>query len=308
MELVFAKPIYLWMLGIVPLLVFIHFYSMKHGKRQALKFANFEAIQRVTGGEVVSKNILLLFMRLVVVIFLILAAAGTSLWYVGYASDVEMVIALDASGSMLAEDYLPNRLEATKQSMLLFLNSLPGEIDIGLVTFSGASYIKTLPTKDVNHLIKEISELEIEKLGGTDIGQAIITSSNIMFKEKPQIIVLLSDGRDNVGISPELALDYIKDHKIIIHTIGIGTKEGAPIGDVSATFRADEDELRYIAETTGGSFFWPTDETSLKETFLSLLDFNKIPIKKDLSIYMLGIAVLFLFIEWGLISTKYKII
>ncbi|MEA3378507.1 MAG: VWA domain-containing protein [Nanoarchaeota archaeon] len=308
MEIVFAKPVYLWVIGILPLLIFIHFYSLKHGKEQALRFANFDAIRRITGGEIVSKNVLLLLMRLIVVIFLIFAAAGTSLWYIGTSTDFELVIAMDASSSMLAEDYLPNRLEATKEAMLLFANNLPGHIDMGLVTFSGASYIQLQPTSDVNQIINTIKGVEIEKLGGTDIGQAIITSANIMNSDKPRAIVLLTDGQDNVGITPQSGLEYIKDDRIVVHTIGIGTKEGAPIGDISATFRLDEEGLREIADSTGGQYFKPTDEESLKEAFLAIANFRQSPIKKDLSLYLLAAAIFFLFVEWGLISTKYKII
>lgn len=307
-EVVFAKTVYLWLLGIVPVLIFVHFYSLRYGKKQALKFANYEAIRRVTGEQVLTKNVFLLLMRLVAVVFLILAAAGTAVWYIGTATEFDMVIAMDASSSMLAEDYNPNRLEAAKSAMAVFAQSLPGHISIGLVTFSGASYIQLKPTDNMIEVIKAIEGVEIEKLGGTDLGQAIITAANLMPKEGPRVVVLLTDGQDNVGISPEEGLDYIKGDKIVVHTIGMATAEGAPIGDISATFRLDEKTLRKIAESTNGRYFRPVDEESLKNAFLSIASFKDSPIKKDLSLYLLVIAVGFLFIEWGLISTKYKII
>lgn len=308
MEVVFAKPVYLWILGIIPLLIFIHFYSLRHGRKQALKFANYEAIRRVTGEQIVTKNILLLLMRLIVVVFLVLAAAGTAVWYIGSATEFDMVLAIDASSSMLAEDYQPNRLEAAKSAMTLFAQTVPGEVEVGLITFSGASFIKLKPTDNMQDVVAAIGKIEIEKLGGTDLGQAIITSANVMPKEGPRVIVLLTDGQSNVGLDPDEGLDYIKDDKIVVHTIGMGTKEGGPIGDISATFQVDEETLKHIADATKGQFFMPRDVESLKAAFMSLAQFKDAPIKKDLSLYLLTIAVGLIFIEWGLIGTRYKVI
>jgi Ca-activated chloride channel family protein len=292
-EIVFAKITYLWLLGVIPLMIFVHFYSLKSGRKQALKFANYEAIRRVTGEQIVTKNVLLLLMRLVIVVALILSVAGTSVWYIGNATNFDMVIAIDASSSMLAEDYSPNRLEAAKTVMVLFAQNVPGNIRIGLVTFSGAAFIKLQPTDDMGEVVDAIQKIEIERLGGTDLGQAIITASNLMPRDGPRAVVLLTDGQDNVGINPEEALDYIKNDKIIIHTIGMGSPEGGSIE---------------IAESTNGKFYIPKDEESLRNAFLSIAAFKDSPIKKDLSIYLLGIAILMLLVEWGLLGTKYKII
>ncbi|RME55445.1 VWA domain-containing protein [Candidatus Woesearchaeota archaeon] len=307
-QIVFAKPVFLWLFGIIPLMIFIHFYSLKRGKKRALRFANYEAIRRITGEQVVTKNILLLLMRTITVVFLIFSAAGIGVWYMGNATKFDMVIAMDASSSMLAEDYSPNRLEAAKAAMTVFAKSVPGNIRIGLVTFSGASFIKLKPTDDMDKVVDTISKIEIEKLGGTDLGQAIITAANLMPKEGPRVVVLLTDGQDNIGITPDEALEYIKDDKIVVHTIGMGSKQGGPIGDIAASFTVDEDTLKHIAQSTNGNFFMPTDEESLKNTFLSIAQFRNSPLKKDLSIYFLSIAIFFLLIEWGLLGTKYSII
>ncbi len=307
-ELEFAKPEYLLLLGVIPALVFVHFYSLKHGKKQALKFANFEAIKRVTGERVVAKNVLLLLLRIIAVVALILAATGTKLWYEGKTLDYDMVLAIDSSSSMLAEDYKPNRMEATKAALLLFLDSMPGNIKVGLVGFSGAAYIHSLPTNDVEKLKEEISIMEIQKLGGTDLGTAIITSTNMLIGDRPKTVVLLSDGQSNIGISPEDALEYIKDTKVVIHTIGIGTSEGGVISDIGAAFKLDEDTLKMIAKATGGQYYRPTDEASLMATFSEIAKVRERPVSMDLSIYLLFVAIVLLLAEWGLISTKYKII
>lgn len=307
-EFTFAKPQYLLLLGVIPVLIFVHFYSLKHGKKQALKFANFDAIKRVTGGRVVAKNVLLLFLRMAVVVALILAATGTRLWHEGKTLDYDLVIAIDASSSMLAEDYKPNRMEATKTALLLFLDSLPGNVNVGLVSFSGAAYIHSLPTNEISMLKDDVRTMEIQKLGGTDIGSAIITSANLMASDRPKAIILLSDGQSNIGITPNDAIEYIKDKKIVINTIGVGTSEGGVISDIGAAFKLDEETLKSISAATGGQYYRPTDETSLMATFSEIAKLKDRPVSIDLSLYLLFIAIALLLTEWGLISTKYKII
>lgn len=308
MEIEFVKPVYLFFLVIIPILIFIHFYSLKYGRKQALKFANFEAIRRVTGETVVTKNVLLLIMRLVIVLSLILAASGTIVWYTGTSMDYDMVLAIDASSSMLAEDYKPDRFTATKSAMLLFLDNLPGKVKVGLVSFSGASFINHIPSYDINAVKDAVRTLEIQKLGGTDLGSAIITSANILLDDKPKVIVLLTDGQSNIGIPTDDALDYIKDYKITVHTIGIGTSEGGLISDIGAAFRLDEETLKDIAAKTSGQYFRPVDEQSLRDAFTQISQFEQRPVRLDISIYLLVISLALLMAEWGLIGTKYKII
>lgn len=308
MDIEFLKPQYLLLLGVIPLIVFVHFYSLKHGKKQALKFANFEAIRRVTGERVIVKNVLLLMLRVIAVVTLIMAASGTKIWYEGQTLDYDLVLAIDASSSMLAEDYKPNRMEATKAVLLMFLDTMPSSVNVGLLSFSGAAYIHSLPTNDFEKLRESIRTMEIQKLGGTDLGTAVITSTNMLSGEKPRVVVLLSDGQSNIGVNPEDALNYIKDTKVTIYTIGIGTSEGGIISDIGASFKLDEETLKFIASTTGGQYFRPTDEASLMATFSEIAKFSDRPIGLDISIYLLFVTVLLLFVEWGLISTKYKII
>lgn len=309
MELEFLKPEYLTLLILIPLLIFVHFYSLKRGRRQALKFANFEAIRRVTGEAVVSKNVLVLFLRVLIVLFLIFAAAGTTVWYTGNTLDYDVVLAIDASSSMLAEDYSPNRLEATKAALLMYLDNLPGKINVGLVTFSGASFIRVMPTDDIDDVRRAILNLDIETVGGTDLGSAIITSANLLYGHPwPKVIILLTDGQSNIGIPPQDALDYIAEQRMIVHTVGIGTEAGGLIGEIGAAFKLDETTLKDIAAATGGQYFKPVDEQSLRNTFMQISQFEKKPLNKDLSLYLLIAAILLMIIEWALVSTKYKVI
>lgn len=309
MNLEFLKPQYLLFLIAIPIIIFVHFYSLKYGRKQALKFANFEAIRRVTGEAIISKNVMLLILRLATVFFLIFVAAGTKVWYMSQTSDYDMVFAIDASSSMLAEDYKPNRFEATKAAITMFLDNLPGQINVGLVSFSGAAFIHSLPTSDIPKLKDIVSRMELQTLGGTDMGSAIITSSNILSgSDKPRVIVLLTDGQSNIGIPPEDALGYIKDYKITIYTIGIGTSEGGLITDIGASFKLDEDTLKQIASVTFGQYFRPVDEQSLRDAFLKISQFKEKEIGKDISLYLLLLALVALLLEWSFANTKYRVV
>src|SRR3989339_1928320 len=220
MEVTFTNPKYLMLLVAIPILILLHFYTLRHTRREALRFANYDAIMRVTGGHIVGKNIIMLGIRLLIVTFLVLAVSGTTLWYQGLSAKYDMVLAIDSSSSMLANDYVPNRLEAAKNAASLFIDKIRGDVKVGIVTFSGGTKINLEPTGDLKKAKQIVSELQIHELGGTDIGQAIITSANVLgLSESPsRVIVLMTDGRSNVGIDPMDSIDYIIENNIIIFT------------------------------------------------------------------------------------------
>jgi Ca-activated chloride channel family protein len=176
------------------------------------------------------------------------------------------------------------------------------------VSFSGAAFIDSMPTDDIATLREIVKRMKVKELGGTDLGSAIISSANILTSDRPKAIVLLTDGQSNIGFSPDDALEYIKDYKITIHTIGIGTSEGGLISDIGAAFKLDEESLKNIAAKTGGQYFRPVDEQSLRDTFVQIAQFKEQEVSKDISLYLLLIALVILMVEWGLIGTKYKIL
>ena len=104
-QITFRDPIFLWFLLSIPFLMITHFYSLRYVTRKAVRFANFEALSRVSGGEALSRNIPLLILRTITLFFLICSVSGPTLWYTGQSSENNYVIALDASRSMLADDF-----------------------------------------------------------------------------------------------------------------------------------------------------------------------------------------------------------
>jgi Ca-activated chloride channel homolog len=315
MGLSFNNPEYLWLLLSLPLLVITHFILLKHTKKRAMKFANFEAMSRVAGTTLLTKNMPILILRLCTILLLVFAAAGTTYWYMGQANRNDFILAIDNSASMTAEDFDPNRLEAAKMAASDFLNSLTSKTEISLVTFSGATFVEQMPTSDFDLIRKKIDLIDIAPAGGTDISSAIITGTNVMINSKKQkAIILLTDGSNTAGPFVEnivqRGIDYAKKHHVIIYTVGIGSNQTAlgyvPEGmNIIAVY--DEETLKQIANQTGGKYYRAYNDEGLKEAF-KMIDENSEQgyLSFDLSFICLSVAIMLVFIEWGLINTRFR--
>lgn len=227
MEIVFTNPEYLWLLLVVPVIAFVHFSGIKYTKKKAVNFANFEAISRVMGGKLLSKNFFMLGIRIIMVILLVLSVAGATLWYEGQTHNYDVVLAMDASGSMLVDDFYPDRLNASKVAAKTYIDSLlPGD-RVGIISFSGISFIEQDLTDDFEKAKSVIEKIDIRPVGGTAIGDAIVSSTNLLTKsKKTKVIILITDGSGNMGVSINTSVDYAKQNNVIINTIGVGTEEG----------------------------------------------------------------------------------
>ncbi len=314
-NLTFDNPIYLWYLLSIPLLIYTHFYLLRHSKMRAIKFANFEALKRVTGEKLITKNIIILIIRVLILSCVIIAASGAVFWYEGRVNENDFVIAIDISASMGAQDVPPTRIEAAKQTAINFVNNLRSKSSIGVVSFSGTTFIDTVLIDNKDSLRKTIENIELAKTGGTDIAGAIITSTNILLNSKKgKTIVLITDGSNTVGAfideSVENSIDYAVNNHVVVHTIGVGSETG-PIGylpefyNISAVY--NEDTLKQISNSTGGYYFKAMNKEALEQAYKDISEAAKkgiIPLKLSYSLML--IALLLLFIEWGLISTRFR--
>lgn len=217
------------------------------------------------------------------------------------ASGVDIMLVLDVSKSMLAEDFTigsqrANRLEAVKQVTEQFIRQRPND-RIGIVAFSGRPYLVSPLTLDHDWLIANLDRLQTGLVeDGTAIGSAVAAAANrLKDKEaKTKLIVLLSDGDNNAGrVTPQTAAEASKALGIRIYTIGAGTQSGAvpmPVQDrmgrnvgyqyVDMVF--NEQALKDIATTTKGQYFAATDTSSLKKTFneIDQMEKTKIEVEK----------------------------
>ena len=215
------------------------------------------------------------------------------------ATGVDIMLALDVSGSMLAEDFTignsrANRIEAVKRVTEQFIRERPND-RIGIVAFAGRPYLVSPLTLDHDWLIQNLDRLRIGLVeDGTAVGSAIASASNrLKDKEaKTKLIVLLTDGDNNAGkVMPRTAAEAAKTLGIRIYTIGAGTEGEVPFPMTNAFGRTvyrnvlmkfDEKTLQEIAGITNGKFFRATDTESLKTIFgeIDKLEKSKIEVEK----------------------------
>ncbi len=279
-EYIFAYPQYLWLLLLVPVMVI--WYILKHKNRHPAM--QVPGLQWTAKAPVTFRHYLqhLLFaFRMLVIAFLVIVLArpqSHDQWEEVITEGIDIMISLDISTSMLAEDFKPNRMEAAKDIATEFISGRRND-RIGLVIFSGESFTQCPLTADHAVLINLLREVEIGMIeDGTAIGMGIATAVNRLRNSESQskIIILLTDGVNNRGaIDPITAANIAETFDIRVYTVGVGSRGPAPYpvqtprGVQYQNIEADidEDVLREIAEITGGSYFRAEDENKLLEIY-----------------------------------------
>jgi len=195
-----------------------------------------------------------------------------------YKDGIDIIITLDVSGSMLAQDFKPNRLEASKKVAKEFIDGRKGD-RIGLVAYAGEAFTACPPTLDYTILKKQIDAISGDYIiGGTAIGVGLGTAVTRLRSDTlaSKVIILLTDGVDGGSeITPMMAAELARSKNIRVYTIGVGstgqasTMVQSPFGPIfqSADVEIDEVTLKKIADRTGGQYFRATDEKSLKKIY-----------------------------------------
>jgi len=317
MYFTFSRPEYLWYLLSIPLLIVSHYAFLKYARRRAIQFANFQALKRVSDQKIVTRNHAVLIIRIFILLSLIIAISGTTLWYKGMTNDNDIILTLDISSSMTAQDFTPSRLEAAKEYMVFFVDRIESDSKIGVVSFAGAAFIECLLTDDKGKVKDSINNIVITSASGTNIPDAIITSSNLLLgSDKGKTIILLTDGSNTLSYFTKdpiaEGIKYAKENNVIIYTIGIGSNT-EPIGylpeyyNVSAVY--DEANLIKIANETGGTYYNAINVEELSLAYSDILsNTREAYLSKDLSGGLMIIALALIFLEWGLISTRFRAI
>ena len=223
-------------------------------------------------------------LRLLVLSCIIIALARPQIKFEEQQSEgegVDIVLCIDVSGSMTAQDFTPNRMEAAKKVAEDFVNSRPDD-RIGIVIFSGESFTQCPLTTDHYVLTSQIEQIRNGLLeDGTAIGSGLATSVDRLrnSKAKSKVVILLTDGINNGGlIDPATAREIAKSFKVKVYTIGVGTDGYAPtpvstpMGIVMQNEKVaiDEKLLKNIAAETGGKYFRATDNKSLQNIYAEI--------------------------------------
>ena len=314
------SPIFLSLFALLPVLVIYLRWKRKRSATPAIRIGELESAREMPKTLSVKLLPSLKVLRFIVISLLIVALARPQLSQSQerrFAEGIDILLALDISESMRAEDVKDaNRLETAKSVIRDFLKHRESD-RIGLVVFSGESYTLCPLTLDYTVLIALLDSVEVALGGqlrdGTAIGDAIATTTHRLrgSETKNRIVILLTDGENNAGsIDPATAASLAQSLEINVYTIGMGKEGGALIPYEDTTFGKryrevktylDEDTLKLIANTTGGRYFRATDVQSLKHVYTEIDQLEKTKFKvvhytehKELAVYfIIPAAILF---------------
>ena len=281
-NITFAQPLFFILFAVIPFLIL---WKIVKGKRQtaAMGISTTRGLSRTRSWKNTFQNVPFI-VRLLALCCIIMALARPQLKFEEQQSEgegVDIVLCIDVSGSMTAQDFTPNRMEAAKKVAEDFINNRPDD-RIGIVIFSGESFTQCPLTTDHYVLTSQIQQIRNGLLeDGTAIGSGLATSVDRLrnSKAKSKVIILLTDGINNGGlIDPATAKEIAKTFKIKVYTIGVGTDGYAPtpvstpMGIVMQNEKVaiDEKLLRNIADETGGKYFRATDNQSLQSIYASI--------------------------------------
>ena len=285
----FANPKLLWLLLLLLPMVAYYIYRMRQGKA-TMRISTVAGVRRLPHGPKYYLQHLPFVLRCLATALLILALArpqSTSKNTSSSTEGIDIVLALDISGSMLARDFQPDRISAAKEMAANFIMDRPND-RIGLVVFAGESFTQSPLTTDKASLVNILGTVKSGIIeDGTAIGNGLGTAVNRLRESsaKSKVVILLTDGVNNSGqIAPLTAADIAQTLGIRVYTIGVGSEGTAPypaldmwgnISYVPMKVEIDEKMLTQIAEKTGGKYFRATDNNKLRDIYEEINQMEK---------------------------------
>jgi Ca-activated chloride channel family protein len=296
----FAHPLFLLLLLLLPLAAWL---KGKVGFQSAFLYSSVQLVRGITGITRSHAGAILLKLRWLALALFIVALARPQLGEGETkitASGIDIVVAIDLSGSMSSEDFelqgqRVNRLAIAKDVLQKFVGKRPND-RIGLVAFARDAYIAAPLTLDHDFLLQNLERLEIatQDKDGTAIGSALATALNRLreVKSKSKIVILMTDGQNNAGKVPPLtAAEAAETLKVKVYTIGVGTRGMAPMpyidpfgrkGTIPQPVDIDEDTLKEIAKRTGGRYYRADKTEALRSIYdeIDRLEKTEVQVKK----------------------------
>jgi Ca-activated chloride channel family protein len=325
----FGAPFYLWLLLAAPVLAALLLLGFRHRRRILERFGDLPLMERLAGNLSLEKRIIKSVLVVVASIFLVLALArpqwGAKVETVSRRG-IDIMVAVDTSLSMLAEDVKPNRLVQARGAVLSMMDLLQGD-RVGLVAFAGTAYVACPLTLDYSAAAMFVDVLgpDLLPVPGTAIAAAIKTATGAFPEQerRHKVLILITDGEDHEG-DVEAAAAAAAEQGVIIFTVGIGSPAGVPIplrnerGDVTGykedkedrkvTSRLGESALEAVAATTRGKYYRSTPEgIELRKIYEDIAAMDKKSLSSRLQTTYeerfpipLGAALLLLVLEAGL--------
>ena len=290
----FGFPEFLYLILSLPAVAIMTHFAFRHRRRLLATFGDLVLVEKMSRSVSSRRRLIKAILPISALAFFVLALArpqfGTRVETVKREGQ-DIIIALDVSLSMLAQDIRPNRLEKAKLEIASMLDRLEGD-RVGLVAFAGEAFLQCPLTLDYAAAKMFLSAMgpDMVSLPGTSIFDAVEKSLKAFEEQekKNKVLILITDGEDHTGRIPEIG-DQAVEAGVIIHTIGIGTPEGVPIplqesgqgfkknrdGGVVLT-RLDESTLARVSEKTGGRYYRASaNQQELDTIFTSIAEMDK---------------------------------
>jgi Ca-activated chloride channel family protein len=300
----FQWPQFLWLLTLVPLLVLLYLWLLRRRRRSTVRLASIAVAREALGkGPGWRRHVPPVLLLLAITAGLFAASRPMTMITMPLAQRTIM-LAMDVSGSMRAEDVKPNRLKASQDAAKAFIAALPRDVRVGVVSFAGTAAVVQAPTVSREDLIAAIDRFQLQR--GTATGSGIVLSLATLFPEhnieiaqitgqrnmprmlgdppkqdfKPvepgtynsAAIIMLTDGQRTTGPDPLDAAKMAAERGVRVYTVGVGTTSGEIIGfeGWSMRVRLDEDTLKNIAVMTQGQYFYAGTAQDLLKVYESL--------------------------------------
>jgi Ca-activated chloride channel family protein len=304
MALTFLNPILLWLLLIVPVILYFHQLAQQKKKKEAIKFSHLAIIKKAMGQKKFSRAKILFYLTLTAITLILIGLADPHIPLKQTKEGVNVVLVIDDSGSMQATDYSPNRLEAAKSSAAILIGSLNPKDHVGIVIFESgattASYLTPFKERALQKL-RSINQKDGKTAIGDGLSLAVDMATSIPNKKK--VVILLSDGVNNAGvISPAEAVQFAKANKVQVYTIGMGSDSPVVLGydwfGNPQYAELDEATLMGIAQETGGKYFKSVDKKTLDEIYKGISkDIKREKEPTSIKNWLYSLAIILLIIE-----------
>ena len=300
----FLFPIGLWLTLVVPILIALYIWAQRRRQKYALRYASLSLVKEAMGRGPGIRRHIPPALFIAAMFFMTAALARPVMVVTAPAQEGTVILAIDVSGSMQAEDLKPNRMEAAKDAAKAFVTRQGEDVSVGIVSFSGDASLVQSPTTDKDLVIKAIDRLRPQR--ATAIGRGILTSLDAIFENDEEIppsvqalqaleqsggqarppatpppggtlnapatIILLSDGQNNQFPAPLQIIDAAISRGIRVYTVGVGSAEGTILRLQGRQIRTrlDEATLKQIAAMTDAEYFNASNATDLRAVYEKL--------------------------------------
>jgi len=311
----FLSPAYLWLLLLVPAIYLFYLKALTKRRRQAMKFSSLGLIKKAAGTKGRWRRNLSFYLGLAAAILLIIGLSDPHIPLKREREGVNVVLVLDVSGSMQAQDYDPTRMEAAKKAAGILIDNLNPKDNVGIVIFeSGATTAAYLsPFKDrVADKLEAIKPKEGKTAIGDGLSLGVDMAASVPNKKK--VIVLLSDGVNNAGvISPQEAVSFANANKIQVNVVGMGTEGKTVLGTDffgrPVYAELDEATLKSIAEQTGGQYYKSVDSDTLDDIYERISeDIEREREETSIKDWFIGLAAIVILVQIYMMYGRYRII